>query len=159
MNFQGSVRGSAGAGRTGGGAPPRRVRMDSFAMVLHWVEGAIGALDVVSEVPAMWRERARIVDGAVTTRHVTPPDHERIGLDLGGEVPRPGERRTVTSGRGPGRISAARMSRDVSGRLRRRLDSVPCGRGEHAQGGASGEIVGGRGVADEGQDDPEISGL
>ncbi len=47
----------------------------------------------------MWRERARIVDGAVTTRHVTPPDHERIGLDLGGEVPRPGERRTVTSGR------------------------------------------------------------
>jgi hypothetical protein len=133
--------------------------MDSFAMVLHWVEGAIGALDVVSEVPAMWRERARIVDGAVTTPHVTPPDHERIGLALGGEVPRPGERRTVTSGRGPGRISAARMSRDVSGRLRRRLDSVPCGRGEHAQGGASGEIVGDRGVADEGQDDPEISGL
>ena len=159
MNFQGSVRGSAGAGRTGGGAPPRRVRMDSFAMVLHWVEGAIGALDVVSEVPAMWRERARIVDGAVTTPHVTPPDHERIGLALGGEVPRPGERRTVPSGRGPGRISAARMSRDVSGRLRRRLDSVPCGRGEHAQGGASGEIVGGRGVADEGQDDPEISGF
>jgi len=59
-------------------------------MVLHWVEGAIGALDVVSEVPAMWRDGARIVDGAVTTPHVTPPDHERIGLDLGGEVPRPG---------------------------------------------------------------------
>src|SRR5207302_6295840 len=70
------------AGRTGDGAPPRRVRMDSLAMVLHWVEGAIGALDVVSEVPTMWRDGARIVDGAVTTPHATPPDHERIGLDL-----------------------------------------------------------------------------
>jgi hypothetical protein len=133
--------------------------MGSLAMVLHWVDSAIGAVDVVSEVPAMWRDGARIVDGAVTTPHVTPPDHERIGLDWGGEVPRPGERRTVTSGRGPGCISAVRMSRDVSGRLGQRLDSVPCGRGEHAQGDASGEIVGGRGVADEGQDDPEVSGL
>ena len=133
--------------------------MEPLAMVLHWVQGAIGALDVVSEVPAMWRDGARIVDGAVTTPHVTLPDHERIGLDLGGEVPRPGERRTVISGRGPGRSSAARMSRDVSGRLPERLDSVPCGRGEPAQGDASGEIVGGRGVADEGQDDPEIFGF
>ena len=133
--------------------------MDSLAMVLHWVDSAIGVLDVVSEMPTMWRDGARIVDGAVTTPHVTPPDHERIGLDLGGEVPRPGERRTVISGRGPGRSSAARMSRDVSGRLPERLDSVPCGRGEPAQGDASGEIVGGRGVADEGQDDPEIFGF
>jgi len=133
--------------------------MDSLAMVLHWVEDALGTIDVVSEVPAMWRDGARIVDGAVTTPHVTPSDHERIGLDLDGEVSRPGERRTATAGRGPGRLSAAWMSRDGSGRLRQRPDSVPCGRGEHAQGDASGEIVGGRGVADEGQDDPEISGL
>ncbi len=84
---------------------------DGATLIRDW-------MDVVNELPAVWRDCVHIVDDAMTAPHVTPPGDEGIVLDLLGEEPLPIDRLIAASGLGAGRTSAALVSLEVSGWVR-----------------------------------------
>ena len=84
---------------------------DGATLVRDWME-------VVNELPAVWRECVHVVDDAVTAPPVTLSGDERIVLDLLGEEPLPIDRLIAASQLGAGRTSAALVGLEVSGWVR-----------------------------------------
>ena len=84
---------------------------DGATLVRDW-------MDVVNELPAVWRDCVHAVDDAMTAPPVMQPGDERILLDLLGEEPLPIDRLIAASQLGAGRTSAALVGLEVSGWVR-----------------------------------------
>jgi DNA processing protein len=81
---------------------------DGATLVRDWI-------DVVDELPMMWRECVRLVDDAPKATGAMPSGDEGVVLTLLGEDPLAIERLIAAGGLGPGRTSAALVNLEVQG--------------------------------------------